>query len=230
MKLIISLLIFLLPTAAFGIQKIAVVDTGLDINDNRFQEVLCKQGHWDFVTNSMNPVDTDGHGTHVAGIIKKYAQNANYCLIIIKYYDKNNPGYVNSLNVVKSFQYAAQLGVSIINFSGGGFAYTEQEYKVIEQNPKITFVVAAGNENKDIDKPENYYFPASYKLSNIISVGSLDHNLKKAKTSNYGTTVKAWEIGDKVSSTYLNGEEWVLSGTSMAAPAHTGKLILQRNK
>jgi subtilisin family serine protease len=49
----------------------------------------------------------------------------------------------------------------------------------------ILFVAAAGNENSDNDGG-NPAYPASYKLSNIISVGAVDRADQEAWFSNFG--------------------------------------------
>ena len=108
--------------------------------------------------------------------------------------------------------------------SGGGNNYLEQEENIIKQNPKIIFNVAAGNDGKDID--EVPYYPATFKYKNVIAIGNLNKDGKtRNESSNYGSDVKTWEIGTNVLSTLPNGKEGKLTGTSMSAAIHAGKLI-----
>lgn len=213
--------------------KVAVVDSGLDLSDYRFRDKLCKTGHISF-TGSLD--DSRGHGTHVAGIIMKNAPSSGYCLMIIKYYDPSNSGRVNLNNLVKSMKYAVDHGANIINFSGGGPDYDKDERQIIASSPGVTFVVAAGNEGKNISKNAvNSYYPASYALPNMIIVGSLMHDgITRADTSNYGNIVTEWEVGHNVKSTLPSGTCWksylhdcqgYMSGTSQATATATGKLI-----
>src|SRR5271168_5346568 len=118
--------IFLLIFSSIGIAsskncltKIAVVDTGLNINDPRFQGHLCKTGHKNFVANeTLN--DIVGHGTFVVGLIQQYAKNANYCMLIYKYYSESSSGQTNAKNELLSFKEAVKNGATVVNFSAGG--------------------------------------------------------------------------------------------------------------
>ena len=209
--------------------RVAVIDTGLDLTDPRFKGVLCPEGHEDFTGTSIK--DSNGHGTHITGLIKEHAAGSNFCLIILKYYDETAPGAINLKREVAALRKAAELGVGIVNFSGGGPEFSEEEFLTIRDNPEITYVFAAGNENSNIDDVENYYYPASNRLPNIVVVGSVDEKGNKLDSSNYGKRVTVVELGT-VRSTLpkwkCNGKadcEGVMTGTSQATAIHTGKLI-----
>ena len=219
MKLIILLLFLTIPCQA-KMLKIAVLDTGLDLNDPRFKNVLCKTGHKDFTGEGID--DKVGHGTHIVGLIKQYAENSKYCILIFKYFKESLLN--NSKYIIASYKEAIKNNVKIINMSGGGNNYLEQEENIIKQNPKIIFNVAAGNDGKDID--EVPYYPATFKYKNVIAIGNLNKDGKtRNESSNYGSDVKTWEIGTNVLSTLPNGKEGKLTGTSMSAAIHAGKLI-----
>ncbi|HEX7380371.1 MAG TPA: S8 family serine peptidase, partial [Pirellulales bacterium] len=47
--------------------SVAIIDTGIDYNNPAFAGRYL--GGWNFVANNNNPMDDNGHGTHVAGII-----------------------------------------------------------------------------------------------------------------------------------------------------------------
>ena len=216
--------------------KVAIIDTGLDLNDVRFKQ-LCKTGHENFTAepsthhvDSMDTTDVQGHGTHVAGLIQKYAGfNTDYCLLIYKFYSNSASGKENLLNEASAIRQAVREGASIINISAGGAESSEEEYAAIKNNPNVTFVVAAGNQGKNIDDPKNKFYPASYALKNEIIVGSVDSRWVRSPTSNYGSVVTDWEVGVGVLS-YLNGPNLMgrLSGTSMATAIKTGKIVAAR--
>lgn len=199
------------------ITKVAVIDTGLDLTDPRFKDVLCPSGHKDFTGRGIK--DTMGHGTHVAGLIKSYAGNAQYCLIIYKFYAKDSFSFERELEAIKT---AIDEGVQIVNISGGGKSFSQEEYDLIKDHSEVTFVVAAGNNGEDLNK--EVYYPASYRLPNIVAVGNLAEEQKKNPTSNYGDFV-TWEAGTNIISTLPKGQFGSMTGTSMAAPIRTGKLL-----
>jgi subtilisin family serine protease len=233
------LLLLLLSTSCFAGNychkiRVAVVDTGLDLEDPRFKDHLCKTDHKDFTGTGIR--DVNGHGTHIAGIIQQYAKDSNYCLLIYKYYLESASGKQNLDNEVRALEEATKNKVDIVNFSGGGPESSETEYDVIDQNPQITFVVAAGNEHENIDLPGNGYYPASYDLDNIVSVGNIDKYGVKTKSSNWGSRI-VWENGENVFSTipcriYRSklACNAYMSGTSMSTAVWTGKLVDKLSK
>jgi subtilisin family serine protease len=198
-----------------GMIRIAVVDTGLDLTDARFKGHLCAYGHKDFTGEGLD--DTNGHGTHIAGLIQKYAGiSGKYCMVIIKYYGSRYNNVLNELNAVK---YATTLGVDFVNLSEGGPARLKVEEELIAQTRNTKFIAAAGNNGADLDIPGMEFYPASYNLPNLIAVGS------DSPSSNHGSRVTAIERGDSVMSYTPNGGFGVMSGTSQAAAIHTGKLV-----
>lgn len=206
--------------------RVAVVDTGLNLKDPRFSKHLCPTGHKDFTDYGIE--DHDGHGTHVAGLIQQYAKNADYCLLILKYYDgRNKLGSANRLS--SALWYAALMQVKIVNFSGYGDQPHSGEKEAIKKNENIIFSVSAGNDSKDIDSLENAVYPACYRLPNIHVVGNGIDGIPN-KYSNYGSRVTYWENGENVVSTGLNGKMVRMTGTSQATAIHTGKLIYGRFK
>lgn len=209
--------LFLLSSVASAQIKIAVVDTGLNLSDKRFTPYLCQDGHKDFTGEGL--LDFHGHGTHIVGSIIKYAGETGYCLIIIKAFSirQNNEIYLNAIGELMNIQ------PNFVNISGGGQSAFKREKLVLKKLKDTKFIVAAGNDNKDLGKFK--YYPASYNLPNIIIVGSVDENGVKSPKSNYGAIVKAWEIGDDVLSTCMHDTECKMSGTSMSTSIHTGKLI-----
>lgn len=243
------LFVVCLPTKAFSKPlTIAVIDTGIDKTS---VSKLCKSGHKSFTDNSPLQ-DRHGHGTHVAGVIEQNAGSTNYCIISLKYYSDTNPGSVNLKNTIAAINYAVDMKVDFINYSGGGPEFSENEFLAIKRalNSNIKFVAAAGNENSDLDAFCDYY-PACYD-KRIVSVGNLMVNplLKLAKDSayvglfkeltsenrvyvrssfsNYGKRVSRWEVGTDVLSTLPGGKIGRMTGTSQAAGVATGKLVKER--
>lgn len=211
--------------ASDKIARVAVIDSGIDPRDPRFSHLICK-GHvpWDFVKNAPLTEDQEGHGTHVAGLIKTYAGSARFCFLFYRFYSANLPGTANLANEVSAIRKASSEGATLVNISGGGEVFDEQEYLAIRDAQNIRFVLAAGNEGKDVERQA--YYPASYSLPNITAVGALDHSCRvRLRYSNYGRKVKAWERGENQYSTLPNGRKGYMSGTSQATAVHTGKVL-----
>lgn len=190
---------------------------------------------WDFVTNTPNLVDNHGHGTHIAGIIGAAAGNGKgiagiapeVSLMILKYYDPKVPKTDNLKNTVNAIKYAVKMKAHIINYSGGGTEFSQEEFEAIKEAQKqgILFVAAAGNERSNSDKHK--YYPADYGLTNIISVTAIDPTTEVLSSSNYGIeTVDIAAPGQNILSTLPNGSYGYMTGTSQATAFVTGAAVL----
>ena len=197
---------------------------------------------WNFVLDQPNPVDEHGHGTHVAGIIGAVANPKtgvsgvahNVSIMSVKYYSDANTGAVNLRNTVRAISYAVEHGAKIINYSGGGPEFSEEEYLAIKKAEAagVLFVAAAGNERQNTDLVENYYYPSAYRLSNIISVAATDIQNQLLRSSNWGKSkVDVAAPGENIYSTLPGGRYGYMSGTSQATAFVTGMaaLILSQN-
>lgn len=190
---------------------------------------------WNFVSNNNDLTDNHGHGTHIAGIIGAVAGNKKgisgispeVSLMIIKYYDPKVPSTDNLKNTINSIKYAVKMGASIINYSGGGTDFSQDEFESVKEAEKkgILFVAAAGNERSNSD--QFHYYPADYKLSNIISVTALDPNRDVLPSSNYGTeTVDLAAPGQNIISTLPGNTYGFMTGTSQATAFVSGAAVL----
>lgn len=234
MRIFTILSFFVAISQAQAMTKVAVIDTGIDPHDERFTGLICP-GHvpWNFVYDAPLERDTNDHGTHVAGLIKEHAGNTSFCFLFYKYYSEVASGRENLHNLLKSMKTAVRDGANIVNISGGGDEFNEDEYLAIKSAPQVTFVVAAGNEKQDLDVPTQEYYPASYHLPNEVIVGALDAKGEEMyHSSNWGRHVQYWEIGENVRSTIpcrvtITGLACFayMSGTSMATAVASGKLI-----
>lgn len=216
--------------------RVAVIDTGIDpaIKD---KISLCDKGHRDFTGSSLD--DTNGHGSHVSGLIEKYANSAkktHYCQIILKFFDDKTENKNSVKNMIAAINWAVLLNVDVINISAGGQESVPDEGNIIKYalDIGIKIVAAAGNNgcelSFDTDKvfgginiPKCSYYPAMYD-NRIIVVGNLDGE-NRAKTSNYGSYVDSWEHGTEVISYCIGGVLCNKTGTSQATAIKTGKII-----
>jgi Subtilase family len=212
--------------------KIAVIDTGFGYEDKGHTANLCRYGHKDFSidrqfsgsfdTKVPVPLDIHSHGTNIVGIIDDYAKKShlNYCIVVIKFYSGQQSSYVNMRSMVKSIQYAANIKADYVNISGGGNVFQYEEYKEVKRylNGGGKLIVAAMNDNIDIDLTDNHVYPAMYD-PRIIVVGSNASSGVKSKSSNYGNAVKRWEVGENVTAYGIT-----MTGTSQATAVATGKI------
>jgi subtilisin family serine protease len=219
--------------------KIAVIDTGI-ADSLRYSPMICETGSKDFTDTGLT--DHHGHGTHIAGLIDQYAKNkflgygvypktianmkANFCIVVLKYYDPTKPYNNNLESMKKAIRAAIDEKVDFINISGGGTDSSSEEKALVEEalNKGITLVFAAGNEKSDIDQAGKHYYPAYYD-KRIVVVGNKEESGKRAPTSNYGSTVKVWEFGTNARS-YSSAEgQAFMTGTSQATAIKTGKMV-----
>lgn len=233
MRLILTFMFFFLlfsyPSQAKQL-RVAVVDTGMDLKDPRFKGVLCPSGHKNFTDEPWE--NSLPHGIHVAGLIKQHAKKSNYCLIIIKVFSRVSTGRQDAIRTAQGLYYAGFLEVDAVNYSGGGSTFYEPEYTVIKENPGVLFIVAAGNEGKDLDINGNNYYPASYSkyLNNVFVVGNLEQDGKRHFTSNYGNVVKFWNVGTNLISFGPNGTLLKMTGSSQSTAVQTGKYINEHSR
>lgn len=246
---------------AWGINRgsknivVAVIDTGIDPKHPDLEGNLWKKPGsietktvdgkkvetfeygWDFVTNTRNPVDVHGHGSHVAGIVAASGKSnsgamgvaPNVSIMAIRYYSASVSGAVNLANTIKAIHYAIDNGANIINYSGGGAEFSAAEKKAIERAQKkgILFVAAAGNEHRDTDKDANKFYPGAYGLSNVISVAATDINNQLLSSSNWGgQSVHVAAPGENIFSTAPNKRFGYLTGTSQGTAFVSGLAAL----
>lgn len=226
---------------------VAVIDTGIDPNHPDLRDNICRTGPnkeygFDFVTNKRNPLDSHGHGTHVAGILGATAKTAagasgvapNICIMAVRYYSETASGAQNLANTVKAINYAVDHGANVINYSGGGAEFSAAEMKAIQRAEAkgVVFVAAAGNEYQDTDKSGNAYYPAAYGLSNVIAVAATNIKNQLLPSSNWGMKhVHVAAPGENIFSTLQKGRYGYLTGTSQATAFVSGlaALILSEN-
>lgn len=185
------------------------------------------------INDNGDPMDGQGHGTHCAGVIGATHNElgiagvmAHAKIMAIKIFDDR--GRTTLEGVLRGIDYAVKSGVKIMSNSWGGGEYSQALEDAIRsaEQAGILFIAAAGNGNwlgigQNNDRKPVY--PANYELDNIVSVGAIKSNGRKAFMSNYGEkTVHLFAPGVSVLSTYKGGGYLSLTGTSMAAPHASG--------
>lgn len=238
---------------------VAVIDTGVDYNhrdlaaniwtnpgeiagngvdDDRNGFVDDIHGY-DFANNDGNPMDDNGHGTHVSGTIAAVANNGqgvagvnwSSSVMALKFLGSDGSGYLS--DAIRAVNYATMMrtqygvNVRVMNNSWGGGEYSAALESAIRAsgNADILFVAAAGNDGTNNDA--NPQYPANYNPPNVISVAAVDQNDRLASFSCYGaTTVDVAAPGVSIYSTTPGNRYAIYSGTSMATPFVTGVAAL----
>lgn len=220
---------------------VAVVDTGIDPNHPYLRKNLfVKNGaisaanygvdFSDKKKQTNTPIDTHGHGTHVAGIIKSVFPEVK--ILPIKYFNPKASGEDNLKSTIKALEYAVAQNVDIINYSGGGPKASPQEKKILEEAREkgILIIAAAGNEKSNIDIEDNAYYPASYGLANIITVSAHNEFNQIISSSNWGQhSVDIAAPGHKIRSSVPNFAAKLMTGTSQATAFVTGVAALVKS-
>ncbi len=201
--------------------KIWILDTWIDYNHIDLRDNYNSILSYDFVNRDGDPVDDNGHGTHVSWIAWWVVNawwifwvNSNSSLVWLKVLDNNWWG--SSYNIWEAIRYAADNWIKVINMSLGGRWTPSTSYlcsSIDYAFSKWTIsVVAAWNSNANVSK----FVPAW--CPNAITVWAVDNTLTRAYFSNF------WSLVD-VSAPWV----WIYSSvpwnlyatwnwTSMASP------------
>jgi len=239
---------------------VAVIDTGIDFThpdlaanawhnpgevagdgiDNDGNGYVDDVYGWDFANNDSNPMDDNGHGTHVSGTIGAVGNNGvgvagvNWQVSIMGLKFLSGAGSGSTSGAIAAINYVTRMrrdfGINIVasnnSWGGGGFSTALRDAIEAGGRAGILFVAAAGNEagNNDGATPS---YPASYTSESIISVAATDRTNTLASFSNYGaTSVDLAAPGVSIISTTPNNTYASYSGTSMATPHVTGTIAL----
>lgn len=224
---------------------VAFIDSGVDYNHPDLSSRMWKDSNgkfgYNFISDTTDPMDDDGHGTHVAGLVAAVENNSygvagltgDYLQIMaIKVLD--NQGAGSSQNVYNGIQFAIQNGADIINLSVESPGQnTLMEDAINDANQAGIIVTAATGNQADEIRADNLYAPAyiAPSLGGVISVASVDtQNAALSVFSNYSSTyAEIAAPGAQVSTSSSGGllstapnSSWRrIRGTSQATPIVT---------
>jgi subtilisin family serine protease len=199
--------------------NVAVIDSGVqyaheDLAASMWTDVGFPNHGYDTVgSNSMDPIDLNGHGTHVASIIGAVGGNGiggtGVCqkasLMAVRAADAS--GSLTVSDVVEAIDWSIAHGAKVMNMSfATGSKSTSLEDAIRDASTAgVVVIVAAGNEGVDNDL-EAASYPCNYTLPNLVCVGALNPEYKLADFSNYGgTSVDVAAPGANITSGW-NGE------------------------
>jgi thermitase len=212
--------------------RLAIVDSGVDAQHEDLNSRYIS-------TAAKHDIDSNGHGTHCAGIasaatnngkgIASYDPTGNFVEITgVK--AMNDLGLGNQRTVSKAIIEAIDAGADVISLSLGGRSNQKKEKafnSVVEYANKhnVILIVAAGNSNRSA----KLHTPAN--LEGVITVAAVTDKNERASFSN---TVNEVDMGiaapgKDILSTFPNNKYKVLSGTSMATPFVSGLVAVMRS-
>ena len=190
---------------------------------------------WDFANGDNDPMDDNGHGTHVAGTIGATGNNrigvtgVNWRVRLLPLKFLSAAGTGTTADAVSAVLYAADKGATVLNNSWGGDDYSQAlaDAITVADTHGALFVAAAGNSGTDNDSMPTY--PVSYALPNVLTVAATDNWDQLAYFSNVGRkSVDLAAPGVNIYSTWPGGTYQYMSGTSMAAPHVSGAAALAK--
>jgi serine protease AprX len=229
---------------------IAILDTGVDYTHNDLKDNYLSEGSYDFINNDTDPMDDNGHGTHVTGIaVGKGIESKNRYIGVApnaKFYsfkilNQNGEGnfstyydaMMRTLDPNDDGDFSDKVDIVSLSFGTKEPGNPDDNLCEILDNivdAGITVVAAAGNLGPNL---KTITSPGCARKS--ICVGSTDKNDIIASTSSRGPVELNGYILDKpdivapgvnIKSTSKSGDYEIYSGTSMATPHVSGAAAL----
>ncbi len=236
---------------------VAVIDTGIDYRHPDLGGGWGKRvvGGWDFVNGDADPLDDNGHGTHVAGIIGSSSKTfsgvaPNVKFVALKVLDSEGSGSFSQVEDALKWVVAnqAKFNIVAINLSLGASNYQVNPYTYLDdeltslKSKGVFIAAAAGNDYYTFSSEQGLGFPAIN--ARTVSVGAVwngnygevawgsgarDFTTAIDRVASFSQRSNKLNIlapGALINSTYLNKTYQTMAGTSMATPVVAGAAVL----
>lgn len=210
--------------------KVAIIDTGIDWNHPDLNANY--KGGYDFVNSDNDPMDDNGHGTHVAGIVAAEDDGSGVvgvapevALYALKILGADGGGSYS--DVIAALEWAVDNGIQVTNNSYGSSGDPGETVKAAFDNAYtagVLHIAAAGNSGNPPGIGDKVIYPARW--ASVIAVAATDQSDSRARWSSTGPAVELAAPGVYVYSTYWDDTYATVSGTSMASPHVAGTAAL----
>jgi minor extracellular serine protease Vpr len=188
--------------------KIAIIDTGVDFNHPDLfgwgpdGKVI---GGYNFINENQLPLDTNGHGTQVAGVIAADGEIVGIApkAKILAYKVSENGEGVSSELIIRAIEKAIEDEADIINISLGVNKTNSKIDRAVNLalEKEIFVVAAAGN-----DGPELKTIGSPGRNSGSVTVGATYNNLTSSLVATLEIDEKAYTVIPMVGSSKLDNE------------------------
>lgn len=203
-----------------------MIDTGIDYTHPELSAQYA--GGYDFVNGDSDPMDDQGHGTHVAGTVA--AERDGYGVVgvapqvqlyALKVLGSDGSGSFS--NVIAALDWCVNNGIQVTNNS----YWSSQDPGTIVKDAfdaayaaGVLHVASAGNSGNPAGRGDSVGYPARYP--SVIAVSATTKTDSRASYSSTGPDLELSAPGSAVNSTLLGGGYGEKSGTSMASPHVAG--------
>jgi hypothetical protein len=225
-------------------QAIAIIDTGVDYKHpalgGGFGPGYKVIAGYDFVDNDPDPMDEDGHGTGLAGIIAAkdfvYAGNhyrglaPNAKIIALRTSDSSSSASQEDLRIEQALQWViahrTQYNIVAINLSEGSGAFssptrTGPYWDELQTLSNLGVFIAASSGNSGVSSPPSIEYPAADPSA--YAIGSINSSDVISTFTERSSDLDLLAPGENVPTTYWNPSTskhiyLAATGTSFAAP------------
>lgn len=211
------------PYSNAGMDEIvAVIDTGIDQKHPAIKDTLVAVK--DFTKSRRGVDDLHGHGTHVAGTIVGAGTGTAPKAKLVVCKALSDDGFGQDSWIAKAIDYAIQQKASVINMSLGSPSPSARILEMCQAafDAGIVVVAATGN-----DANTRISYPAGFNQC-VLAVGAIDSRNNRANFSNFDSrelSVDLVDYGVDILSCVPGGRYSYMSGTSMATPCVSGKVL-----
>ncbi|MBC8107482.1 MAG: S8 family serine peptidase [Anaerolineae bacterium] len=236
------------PTITGAGVSVAIIDSGinytLDALGGAFGKGHKVVGGFDFVDQDSDPLDSDGHGTEVAGVIASkpfdfngfhYSGVAPDAKLVALRVSSGDEGGAPDALIEQALRWVidhhGEFAIRVVNISLGSGSYgADQTNNQLSDELKkladldIAVFAASGNSGDTIAGSTGIAYPAADP--NVISVGAVNSSNVISDFTQRAKNLDLLAPGESVPTTARTGGFIAVSGTSFSAPYAAGTAAL----